>query len=605
MWSEHAAGAFCARCRRSKVALAGFLFGLAIASHAIGAAPPTFAQDIAPIIYHNCAACHRPGEAGPFSLLTYDDVKKHARQIEAVTRSRYMPPWLPQPGYGDFQDERRLSAEQIRLIAEWVRAGTPEGPPSEIPPRPSFTEGWQLGPPDLILQAPRPFSLPASGPDVFWNFVFKPDIKTTHYVRAIEIRPGQARIVHHANLLVDRAGSTRRLEMSPGAGFGGMDLTIDRNPLDPDSHFLFWKPGTLPYSEPDGFSWRLDAGNYLVLNTHLQPTGKPEQVQPSVGLYFTDKPPARFPMLIQLEHDGALNIPAEDRNFLITDDFRLPLDVDVLAVYPHAHYLGKLLEGYATLPDGTRKWLIRIPAWDLNWQAVYRYRDPLFLPKSSIISMRYHYDNSSANPRNPNNPPRRVRAGNQATDEMGHLWLQVLPRGRGDHRRELQEALMRHRLEKYPDDFSAHLNLGALMLSRLDAQGAIPMLEAAVRIDPARPEAHDMLGSALQNVGRSGDAMHQFQLALRAQPDYVNARYDLANALARAGKLDEAVEQFRPVAAAYPDSARLQNQFGELLARDDKFPEALAQFDKAIALDPSDEAARKNRGLLVKQMAGR
>ncbi len=535
--------------------------------------PPTFARDIAPIVYRNCAVCHRPGEAGPFPLLTYEDVKRHAHQIAAVTTRRYMPPWPPQPGYGEFQDERRLTDAQIRLISDWVRAGAPEGPVSEIPPPPHFTDGWQLGPPDIILQASRPFSVAASGPDIFWNFIFKPEIKSTRYVRAIEIRPGGAdgaRNIHHANLLVDRAGSTRRLEVSPGAGFPGMDLTIDRNPLDPDSHFLFWKPGTVPYSEPEGLAWRLDPGNLLVLNTHLQPTGKREQVQPSIGIYFTDKAPTRFPILIQLEHDGALNIPPSRGDFLVSDDFRMPMDVDVLAVYPHAHYLGKLLEAYATLPDGTRKWLIRIPDWDLNWQAVYRYREPVFLPRGSIVSMRFHYDNSAGNPRNPNSPPKRVQAGDQATDEMGHLWLQVLPRGHADRRRELQEALMRHRLDKYPNDFSAHLNLGALLMSRLDAQDALPMLEAAVRIDPLRPEAHDMLGSALQSFGRSAEAMDQFRLALKAQPDYMNARYNLANALARAGKLDEAIENFRQVAAAYPTSTRLQNELRELVTRKDR-----------------------------------
>ncbi len=427
-------------------------------------AVPTFAHDIAPIVYKNCAPCHRPGEPGPFSLLSYSDVKKHARQIVAVTQSRYMPPWPPEAGYGEFLDERRLSEAQIHTIAAWVKAGAPEGPAAEIPPLPHFTTGWQLGTPDLILQAPRPFTVPAGGPDVFWNFIFQPNLKRSRYVRAIEIRPGLTKSIHHANLLLDRAGDSRRREATPGAGFGGMDLTIDRSPFDPDSHFLFWKPGSTPYSEPPGFAWRLDPGNLLVLNTHLQPTGRPEQEQPTIGLYFTDQPQTRFPILIQLEHDGALNIPAGDANFEVSDDFQLPVDVDVLAVYPHAHYLGKLLEGYATLPDGTRKWLIRIPHWDLNWQAVYRYRTPVFLPKGTVIHMRYHYDNSAANPRNPNSPPKRVMAGNQATDEMGHLWLQVLPRGAGDHRRKIQEALMRHRLQKYPDDFSAHMNLGALML---------------------------------------------------------------------------------------------------------------------------------------------
>lgn len=574
---------------------------VAVPGFARGPHPPDFAHDIAPIVYKNCAPCHRPGQPGPFYLLTYSDVKKHARQIAAVTQSRYMPPWPPEPGYGSFLDERRLTDAQIRTIADWVKAGAPKGPAAQIPPLPHFTTGWQLGTPDLILKAPRAFTVPASGPDVFWNFIFRPDLKQSRYVRAIEIRPGLTKAVHHANLLLDRNGDSLRREASPGAGFGGMDLTVDRSPFDPDSHFLFWKPGSMPYSEPDGFSWRLDPGNLLVLNTHLQPTGRPEQAQPTIGLYFTDKPPTRFPILIQLENDGGLDIPAGDPDFEVSDDFRLPVDVDVLAVYPHAHYLGKLLEGYATLPDGTTKWLIRIPHWDLNWQAVYRYRTPVFLPKGSVVHMRYHYDNSSANPRNPHTPPKRVKAGNQATDEMGHLWLQVLPRGAGDHRRQIQEALMRHRLQKYPNDFSANMNLGALMLSRLDAQDAVSMLENAVRIDSSRADAHDMLGAALENLGRLQEATAQFRLALRARPDYLNAHYNLAVALVKSGKVSEAVEQFRPVIAAYPRDARLQNQFGELLAQQGNATEALTHFGKALAIDPSFEAARKNRELVMRQ----
>lgn len=524
---------------------------------------PNFTHDIAPIIFQSCTGCHRRDGAGPFPLTSYTDVEKHARQIASVTARRYMPPWLPQPGYGEFQDARRLTDVEIQLIADWVRAGAPEGSPQDISGAPGSANTWQLGRPDLILTAPHPFGLPAAGPDIFWNFVLDPNLKSTRYVRAIEIQPGNARLVHHANVLIDRFGSLRK----SAAGFAGMDFVLDRSPLDPESHFLFWKPGSIPYCEPDGMAWRLDRGNLLVLNAHLQPSGKAEEVQPEIGLYFTDTPPARLPILIQLEHDGALDIAPGQRDFVIGDDFSLPVDAEVLAIYPHAHYLGKLIEAYATLPDHRRIWLIRIPHWDLNWQAVYRYRTPISLPKGSVLSMRIHYDNSTANPRNPNHPPKRVQAGNNATDEMGHVWLQLLPLGHGDHRRTIEEALMRHRLEKYPDDFAAHLNLGALLLSRLDAQNAASMLASAVRIDPSRPEAHDMFGAALQNLGRLPDAIREYRLALTADPQYWNARYNLAKALAKTGDLNGAVENFRQVVAAFPGNTRLESEYSALLAR--------------------------------------
>ncbi len=562
---------------------------------------PTFNRDIAPILFQNCSACHQPGQSGPFSLLSYSDAKRHASEIVRVTRSRYMPPWLPEAGYGNFQDERRLTDEQIRAIAAWVAAGEPEGSKQDLPSQPRLQSGWQLGKPDLIVTAQSPFVVPAGGSDVFWNFTFKPELKATRYVKAIEIRPTGSNavesvgIVHHANMLVDRSGSAARREAKPGAGFPGMDLTLDRNPFDPVSHFLFWKPGNMPYIEPDGFSWRLDPGNELVLNTHLQPKGKPEVIQPSVGLYFTDKAPTRFPLLIELEDDNALDIPAGDRNFVISDDFRLPMDVTILAVYPHAHYLGKLLEGYATTPDKKRVWLIRIPDWNLNWQAVYRYRQPVFLPKGTVISMRFTYDNSTGNPRNPNQPPKRVQAGNRAVDEMGHFWLQVLPEGRGNRRRELQEAVIRHRLQKTPDDPEAHLNLGALMMSRLDTQGAIDELETSIKLKSDQPEAHDMLGSAMRSVGRSADAIVQYRRALQIDPAYMDARYNLATTLARGGKLDEAITDFRDVITAFPNSSRLRNELGEVLAKKGDLRAALAQFDQALKLDPSNSYASKNR----------
>jgi tetratricopeptide (TPR) repeat protein len=485
--------------------------------------------------------------------MTYGEVGPRAGQIAAVTRRRYMPPWLPDAGHGDFDGDRRLTDAEIRVISDWAAAGAPQGDSAAIPPPPEFPDGWQLGTPDLVLEAAAPTRVPAAGEDVFWNFLFTPRLTGPRFVRAVEIRPGDRSIVHHANLLVDRAGSAHRAAAAGENGFAGMDLTVVRSPFDPDGHFLFWKPGAPPHVEPDGYSWRLNPGDTLVLNTHLHPSGKPEEARPSIGIYFTDKPPAHFPLLVQLEHDGAIRIPAGARDFVVTDDFRLPMDADVLAVYPHAHYLGKLLEAYATLPDGSRKWLIRIPDWDLNWQSVYYYREPVALPRDAVISMRYHYDNSAANVRNPHHPPRRVTGGNRSEDEMGHLWLELLPHGAGDRRIELEEAVMRHRLEKYPDDFAAHFNLGALAMARMNASGAVSLLEQAVRIDPSQAAAHNLLGAALARVGRVPEAIEELRTAVSERPDLLNARLSLAGILLRAGKFGEALDDYRQVLEAAPD----------------------------------------------------
>lgn len=551
-------------------------FGMALVAAiwpaALAAQTPDFAHRVAPIVDRACAPCHSPGGAGPFPLLSYADVKKRAAQIAVVTGSRYMPPWLPEKGYGEFEGERRLTDEEIRTIANWAAAGAPEGPEAERPKPPVFAGGWQLGNPDLVVEAPAAFQVPASGPDVYWNFVLRPDVRSVRFVRAIEMRPGDRQTVHHANLLVDRMAVSHSREIAPGKGFAGMDLEVMRNPFDLPGNFMFWKPGSVPHQEPEGFAWRLDPGDELVLNVHMHPVGRPGEVRPDVGLYFTDQAPTRFPLLVQLENDQTLDIPPGAHDFVVKDDFRLPLDADALAVYPHAHYLGKLLEAYATLPGGSRRWLIRIPDWNPAWQAVYYYREPVFLPQGTVVSMRYHYDNSAANVRNPHHPPRRVRAGDQATDEMAHLWLELLPRGPADRRRELEEAAVRHRLEKAPRDFTANFNLGAVMLSRLDARGAVGPLETAVAANPVQPEARNMLGLALERVGRASEAVAEFTIALKLRPGYAAARFNLANSQMQAGKLDEAIANLRQVVAANPDDplprSRLEAALAARRARD-------------------------------------
>jgi tetratricopeptide (TPR) repeat protein/cytochrome c553 len=566
--------------------------------------PITFNKQIAPILIANCVTCHHTGGAGPFSLLEFQEVKKRAKQIANATESRYMPPWLPEPGFGEFEDARRLSDEQIKTIRQWVEQGMIEGEPSDLPSLPRFNDSWSLGQPDLIIKMPQPYMLPAGTTDVFRNFVIRIPITKTRYVRAVELLPGDKRIFHHANILIDRTGASRRRdEQDPEIGFAGMDVAIESENFDPESHFLFWKPGSAPRVEPEGMAWPASPGTDLVLNLHMQPSGKPETIQPQIGLYFTDQAPTKFPMLLQLEHDGAIDIPPGKKDFVITDEFALPVDVDALAVYPHAHYIGKDLQALATLPDGTKKPLVWIKDWDLNWQAVYRYARPVFLPKGTVVSMRFIYDNSADNPRNPNRPAKRVVAGDKATNEMGHLWLQVLPRAREDQRIVLQEALMRQRLKKYPSDFTAHFNLAAaLEFSGKDAgqlQEAISHYRAALRARPDSVVAQNNLGAALQAGGNLDAAIGHYSKAVALNPAYANARYNLGNALLSAGKVDEAIVHLRESVRLRPDDASAHNSLGSALATQGKVNEAVAAFTESIRLDPDNADAHVNLGFVL------
>jgi tetratricopeptide (TPR) repeat protein len=422
-------------------------------------------------------------------------------------------------------------------------------------------------------------------------------------VKAVEIRPGVPKVVHHASLLVDRAASARRHEAVPGAGFPGMDVSIHEATFDPDGVFLAWKPGSTPSVEPEGIAWRADPGMDLVFSVHLRPSGKPETVDPTIAIYFTDKPQTKFPMLVALERDATIHIPPGERDYVVTDSFRCPIDVEVLAVYPHAHYLGKRLEAYATLPDGSRKWLIRIPDWDLNWQGVFHYRKPMPLPRGSLITMSFHYDNSEGNVRNPHNPPRRVHGGAQAGDEMGNLWLQLLPAGEGDQRAVIFEAMMRQRLERSPDDFLANYNLGELALNNGNPATAVAFFEAAWKVQPRNVVAATELGVALMSASRIQEAKLQFRRALQIDPSFTDARYDLASAEAAAEEWEAAAAEFERVLTERPSDAMSRQHLGEVLvlwgdqlAGAGDFEQARKRYESAIPLRVDDPELRTNFG---------
>jgi len=571
------------------------------------AEPVTFNRDIAPVLFRNCAPCHHPGEAGPFPLLSYDEAAKFARQIAYVTEHRIMPPWLPAPGSLKFQGEMRLSDEEIRLFRSWAEQGAPRGDAKDLPPPPTFASGWRLGKPDVVLRARKAYVLPAGGSDNYWNFIFPTQEKGTHWVKAIEIHPGEKRVVHHANILVDRRHSSRAQEKNPGDGFPGMELRIEAETFDPDSHFFFWKPGSVPHEEPKGMALRLDSGDDLVLNTHLQPSGKPETIEPSLGLYFTDEPATKFPMLLELQNDMALDIPPGTAQFAVHDEFTISADVDLLAIYPHAHYLGKELRASAALPDGSLQTLIFIPRWDLNWQAVFYYAEPVFLPKGTVVSMLYVYDNSEANPANPFHPPQRVQGGNRSTDEMAHLWLQVLPRGsppqQEEARRSLQESLARHDVARNPADFAAQYNLAAMLQARAEVSEALPHYRAAVQLRPQDAVANNALGGVLLAMGNPAEALQPLQSAAQSQPNYFPAHYNLGNAFASLGRFSEATREFAIAARLDPSDSMAEANWGAALAETGDLSGAREHLERAVEIDSNNSVARENLREIQRRLA--
>ncbi len=512
--------------------------------------------------------------------MTYAEAKRRGDLMEQVTASRYMPPWLPSEGFEHLAGDRHLSRDEISLIAAWVKAGMPEGD-GVAPLAPVYSGEWQLGKPDLIVEMAAPMAVPASGTDLFMNFAMPVAIGETKWVRAMEIKPGSPKVTHHANVIIDRTASVRRMHPADWQkGIPGMDLLVDSGDrFDPDSHFLFWKPDSTALVEPEGMPWRLDPGNDLVLNMHLKPTGKPETVRARIGLYFTAKPATEQPMLLQLEADGKLDIPAGDADFVVEDHLKLPVAVEVLGIYPHAHYLGKRMEAWVTLPGGERRTLILIKDWDIDRQSVYRLAKPLALPAGSDVHMRFGYDNSARNVRNRHTPPIRVTAGNRSEDEMAHFWLQVLPvagSGKGeDPRVRLEQAWMENRLGKDPRDGLAEYNLASIAMEEGDAAKAAGMYRQILTASPGDVRALTALGSALELTGDTVGAETEFRAALAKDPDGVNAGFDLAELDLKREQYGEAEGLLQRIVAGHTEDAEAQRDLALAYAGEGKVPEAI------------------------------
>jgi Flp pilus assembly protein TadD len=588
--------------------------GLAVFLTGCGhASPPTFNRDVAPILYENCATCHRPIDrnarasdpicfaGAPFSVLDYETVRARGRQIVQATSNRTMPPWLPEHGYGDFDHERRLRDDQIRLIQLWVAGGSPEGDASARPPLPPLAQGWQLGQPDLVVSASQAFTLPAAGKDVFRNFPIAVPIASTKYVRGIELRADNPRILHHASVGVDRLRVSRKLDGVDGQpGFAAM-------PDDAVENVYGWSPGKAPFMEPEDRAWTLAKGSDLVVQMHLLPDGKPEAVRPSIGLFLSDAPPAHEPLPIRLE-SKTIDIPAGQSDYAIEDSYVLPADVDVLSVYPHAHYLAREMKSSAMLPDGSVRPLLWIKTWDFRWQDQYRYRTPLFLPRGTTISMRFTYDNSGANPRNPNRPPRRVKWGPQSSDEMGALWLEVLPRNRkdmpallGDYqarslKADIAGAEMQVRTS--PSDPAAHNFLATKYIQAGRIDEAVAELGQAIGLKPDDAEAHSNLSIAYQKQGRLDAALREAREAVRMKSNDDRVHFNLANLLA-ATNGDEAITELRRATALNPSNADAYFNLGVLLGARQQVAAAVTALRRAVELAPQNAEAHRNLGVAL------
>jgi Flp pilus assembly protein TadD/mono/diheme cytochrome c family protein len=583
----------------------------AFATPRLAAQSPTYRSQIAPILARNCTSCHHTGGSGPFPLTSYTFARRYAAVLDTAVATRYMPPWLPEPGHAAFQGDRRLSDKDIATLHAWVAAGSPEGS-GPIPAPPTYPDTWQLGPPDLVLELPTAISIPASGTDLFTNVILPNPLKSTRWVRAMEIKPGSPRVVHHANVILDRTASLRRTHLDWQRGIPGMDINVDSgDAFDPDSHFLFWKPDSTALVEPESMPWRLDPGTDLVLNLHLKPSGKPESTRIRIALYFTPTPATAHPMLLQLENDSALDIPPGASAFPVEDSLTLPVAVDVLGIYPHAHYLARRMEAWATLPDGSRRDLILIPDWDIDRQSVYRLATPLPLPAGTTLHMRYLYDNSAANIRNPHTPPIRVTAGNRSEDEMAHFWLQVLPHPTAGTtelaaRQSLERAWMEQRLTKSPNDLLALYNLASLDFATGNPVAAIPRYRQILGLTPPSqkpdPRTLTALGSALQAVGQTGEAREQFRAALAVEPSDSNALFDLAALDLDAGIFDEAEALLRRAIQAHPEDGEAHHLLGIALAAQNKLADALTQLQAWQASQPQSPEPHRALAQILSQM---
>ena len=354
----------------------------------------TFNKDVAPIVFKNCAGCHRPGEVAPMSLLSYKDARPWARSIREKVATEQMPPWLADPHYGEFANDRRLSKAEIDTIVAWVDQGAKEGNASDLPPTPEFADGWNIGKPDAVFSIPKEYPVPASGVVEYKYFTVPTNFTEDRWIQAAEVRPGNRAVVHHV-IVFSQKGSDRRL-------------------------LVGYAPGEQPAIYGPGLGRKIPAGADLVFQVHYTPNGTAATDKSYVGLVFSKTPPKQE-LLTRPVLNARFAIPAGDPDYKVESSFTFTDDSHIYSLMPHMHLRGKDFLYRVTYPDGKSKVILSVPRYDFSWQSYYILKDPVAAPKGTRLDCVAHFDNSEQNKYNPD-PKKEVRWGDQTWEEMMIGW---------------------------------------------------------------------------------------------------------------------------------------------------------------------------------------
>ena len=403
------------------------------------AGSPTFSADVAPILYARCVTCHRPGEVAPMSLITYKDVRPWASSIREKVMSRVMPPWHADRQYGTFRNEQSLTQNEIDTIAKWASAGAPEGDPSRMPALPKFPDGWQIGTPDVVLEMPTAYEIPAKGEIEYQYFSVPTNFTEDRWMQAGEVRAGDRAHVHHIIVYVQDPNASARPSVmtnrpitsvasaplvAPAAARPAVAQQVApraaaaRSPVarTGDQMLVNWAVGEdAPVFLP-GMAKRIPKGSTLVFQVHYTTNGTPGTDRSRIGLIFAKEPPARE-VRTGMITNPLFAIPAGASNHEVAAEGTFTDDVSVWSLHPHMHLRGKDMTITATWPDGRSEVVLRVPKFDFGWQTDYWLAKPLALPKGAKLSVTAHYDNSTANRHNPD-PAATVRWGDQTWEEM-------------------------------------------------------------------------------------------------------------------------------------------------------------------------------------------